>query len=77
MRAERIDLEDVRDVVTGGERIEDYPDDRPYPSALILGFPGGRPVHVVAAFAPEQAILVVTTYRPDPTRWDADFRSRS
>ena len=33
---------------------------------------GGRLV-----FAPEHTIVVVTTDRPDPTRLDADFRSRS
>jgi hypothetical protein len=27
----------VRDVITTGEVVEDYPDDTPYPSRLVLG----------------------------------------
>ena len=71
-----IDLEDVREVVTGGERIEEYPDDHPYPSALLLGRPGGRPVHVVAAYEPPETIYVVTCYHPEAEQWDASYRRR-
>lgn len=76
MRWERIDLEEVREVVTEGERIEVYTDDQPYPSALLLGWPGGRPVHVVAAYEPQGPIYVITAYRPVPDRWDASYRKR-
>ena len=39
----------VLEVLTSGERIRDYAEDRPFPSALFLGYVGGRPLHVVAA----------------------------
>ena len=39
----RISVDDVRDVVTKGETIEEYPYDTPYPSRLMLGWPAGRP----------------------------------
>lgn len=72
-----IDLEEVREVVTAGELVEDYPDDHPYPSALWLGWPGDRPVHVVVAYLPGSVLRIVTAYRPDPDRWDAaTFRHR-
>jgi len=32
-----ISVEDVRRVLADGETIEDYPDDKPYPSRLLLG----------------------------------------
>ena len=32
-----------------GEVISEYPDDVPFPSCLILGFVGTRPIHVVTA----------------------------
>ena len=40
---------DVRKVLVDGVMIEDYPDDQPYPSFLVLAWVNGRPLHVVAA----------------------------
>ena len=76
MAVHGVDLEEVREVLAQGERIEDYPDDQPYPSALMLGWPGGRPVHVVVAFLPGEVLRVVTVYRPDREQWDASYRYR-
>jgi hypothetical protein len=58
--------------------VEEYPDDRPYPSVLVLGRTNeGRPVHVVCAYAPEDdQLIVITMYEPDPNRWDDEFRQR-
>ena len=68
---------DVRHVLETGEAIEEYPDDQPYPSRLVLGFCGTRPIHVVAADnAQDQETIVVTVYEPDPTRWDQTFKRR-
>jgi hypothetical protein len=39
----RISRDAVLMVTAFGEIIADYPDERPYPSALLLGLPGGRP----------------------------------
>ena len=36
-----IDPNAVAQVVASGEIIADYPDDQPFPSALLLGFHGG------------------------------------
>ena len=44
-----ITAEDVHTVIQTGETIEDYPNDVPYPSRLILGWCGLRPIHVVVA----------------------------
>jgi hypothetical protein len=44
-----INEHDVRAILTTGETIEEYPDDIPYPSRLILGWIGKRPIHIVAA----------------------------
>ena len=72
-----VTVDDVRDVLTKGETIEDYPHDAPYPSRLVLGWLGGRPLHVVAA-QPASAleIIVITVYEPDPIRWDSEFKRR-
>ena len=68
---------DVRDVLEHGEVIENYPNDLPYPSRLILGYCGGHPVHILASDDPEvAATVIVTVYEPDPSRWDRTFRHR-
>jgi len=73
----RISEDEVRRVVIGGETIESYPNDRPYPSRLILGWNGSRPLHVVAAEnAPAQETIIVTVYQPEGTEWQAGFKRR-
>jgi hypothetical protein len=72
-----ISVEDVRRVLDAGDRIEDYSHDTPYPSELLLGWRGSRPLHVVAARneAAEETIIV-TVYEPDADRWEPGFRRR-
>ena len=72
-----LSVSDVREVIAHGETIADYPDDRPYPSTLLLGFTNDRPVHVVVAQNPtDGACFVITAYEPDPAVWTDDFRRR-
>jgi hypothetical protein len=73
----QISVQDVRDVLTAGEVIEDYPDDFPFPSRLMLGWSGTRPIHVVAADNPQaRETIVITVYEPDPDEWEPDFKRR-
>jgi hypothetical protein len=68
---------EVRAVLTAGEAIEEYPDDTPYPSRLVLTWVGSRPLHVVAADNPEdEDTIVITVYEPEPNQWEAGFRRR-
>lgn len=68
---------DVRTVLEHGEVIAEIPDDKPLPSRLLLGSVGGGPLHVLMAFDPSDGrCIVVTTYRPDPTLWEPDFKAR-
>ena len=72
-----ISVDDVRHVLATGEVIEEYPDDTPYPSRLLLGWRGSRPIHVVAAHnADELETIVVTVYEPDPNLWESDLKRR-
>ena len=63
--------------VLNGEVIEDYPDDKPYPSCLIYGQSfSGDPIHSVWAFNKQsQWAVLITVYRPDPSQW-IDWRKR-
>ena len=56
---------EVREAITTGEAIADYPDDKPYPSCLVLAFVGTRAIHIVVARNPMTEIChVVTVYEP-------------
>lgn len=69
--------QDVRRVLERGEVVENYPDDTPYPSQLLLGWSGSRPIHVVAAYSTyDDTIIVITAYEPDEDRWSTDFQRR-
>ncbi|MDD1736610.1 MAG: DUF4258 domain-containing protein [Methanothrix sp.] len=73
--AERgISTEDLIRLIINGEIIEDYPDDFPYPSALILGYIMGAPIHIVAAKG-RNLVKIVTVYRADEDVW-IDHRTR-
>jgi hypothetical protein len=67
----------VRTVLQHGELVEDYPDDQPYPSQLLLGWVAGRALHVVAADnVPDDETIVITVYEPDPAKWEPDLKRR-
>ncbi len=72
----------VRDIISGvedGVIVESYPDYPKGPCVLMLQKDGvGNPLHVVWGIprnASTPAVLV-TAYRPDPTRWSNDFKRR-
>jgi hypothetical protein len=71
-----IRVDEVLEAIDAGEIIEEYPEDEPYPSCLIFGRTGAkRPLHIVCApVLAEQRLVVITTYQPDPDRWEADFK---
>jgi hypothetical protein len=51
-----------------GEIIEEYPDDKYSPSCLIYGQTNkGKNLHVQISLPP--AVVVITTYEPDPEEW--------
>jgi hypothetical protein len=58
-----------------GETIEDYSDDMTSPSRLILGWEGKRPIHTVFSENAD-AVVVITTYSPEPALWTKDFKKR-
>ena len=68
-----LDVDEVEEIIRGGETIEEYDDG----SRLVLGRAGVRPLHVVVMDSEAESVrIVVTVYEPDPTRWEADFRRR-
>ena len=69
--------DDVVDVIREGEVVEHYAKDTPYPSCLMLGYARTTPIHVVVGIdEPQETVIVITGYVPDPALWSDDFRTR-
>ncbi len=76
MQQRQIGFQDVLSVVQRGEIILEWIDEGE-PARLMLGFPQGRPLHVLLALrAPQTTCLVVTIYEPDPGEWTPDFKRK-
>jgi Domain of unknown function (DUF4258) len=76
--AERgIQQQAVREVLLQGERIRDYTEDRPFPSAIFLGYVGNHPLHVVASCDEiNRQAFVITAYEPSLDVFESDYRTR-
>ncbi|WP_314536970.1 DUF4258 domain-containing protein [uncultured Selenomonas sp.] len=75
-RQRGIRARDVRHAVHGGQIIEQYPDDYPYPSCLICGMTvEGRVIHVVMSDEGTMS-RIITVYFPDVDKWNSDFTVR-
>ena len=72
----------AREIVAGvskSELLEDYPNFHKGPCVLVLEHDrNGEPIHAVWGIPKGESApaVLVTAYRPDPTRWIKDFRSR-
>jgi hypothetical protein len=71
-----ITLAMLEQAVNDGEVIQNYPDDQPYPSRLILSFIDGKPIHAVLAENSDSDTIVITVYEPAPELWEADMKRK-
>lgn len=65
--------------ITNAQLIEDYPDYPKGPSILVLQRDAaGKPVHMVWGIPKGYTgpAVLVTAYRPEPEKWEADFIRR-
>ena len=69
-----ISTDELITIISSGEIIEDYPDDEPYPSILILGFIDAVAYHIVIALCRDH-IRVITVYIPEEDKW-IEYRRR-
>jgi len=76
-QADHLSFDEIFISVFQGEIVEDYPNDKPYPSCLIYGDTFRKePVHSVWAYNQNnQWAVLITVYRPDPKRW-INWRTR-
>ena len=72
-----ISVSEVERVLQFGEVIENYPNDAPFPSCLLLANVDNRSLHVVVAKDIETGLcIIITVYVPDTVLWHEDFRNR-
>ncbi|MBW6518841.1 MAG: DUF4258 domain-containing protein [ANME-2 cluster archaeon] len=69
---DKLSYNEIFQSVLTGMIIEDYFDDKPYPSCLIYGNTyKNEPVHSVWAYNEQTKwAVLVTVYRPDPSKWE-------
>jgi hypothetical protein len=73
----QVSRKDVMKALSRNDRIEEYPDDTPFPSALFFGKVGSKILHVVAAVDKRrQEIHVISAYEPDDAHFEKDKRTR-
>ena len=71
-----ISIDDVMSCIKNGEIIEQYPDDYPFPSCLILGSSVHKLFMHVVVGSDLKTLWIVTAYYPDADKWDADLKVR-
>jgi len=78
MYQRQISENDTKEALEKWKTIEEYPDDYPLPSCLVLGYTKmRRPVHAVVAIDEEEPMLrVITVYEPDLSEWEEGFERR-
>ena len=78
MHQRNIAVDEVKEALLKGEIIEEYPTDRPFPSALVLGFSGKkRPIHAVVSIDQKnEMIWVITVYIPSEKDWGKEYKIR-
>ena len=71
-----ISLDDIETAIFSGKIIEEYPDDKPFPSCLIFGKSSRNlPLHIVASTDGE-FLYIITAYYPKAEKWKDDFMTR-
>ena len=71
-----ISINDVKTALMNCEIIEQYPDDYPFPSCLVLGHTeAARILHIVCGSNGVE-LWLITAYFPNPIEWTEDFKQR-
>ena len=67
---------DVENAILTGRIIEQYPDDYPLPSCLVLGISCScKSLHVVCGTDGKE-LWMITAYYPDEEQWNSTFDER-
>jgi hypothetical protein len=79
LAADKVAVADIVDGLSRAVVVEDYPDFAKGPCVLVLEHDrAGQPLHVVWGIPRGHVspAVVVTAYRPDPSKWDETWQKR-
>lgn len=71
-----ISVKDVELVLKVGKVIKSYPEDKPFPSYLVLGIIENIVLHVVVSSDNSGNCYIITAYEPDAGLWNINFTSK-
>jgi hypothetical protein len=63
-----VSTDEMTTILKEGEIIEEYTDDEPCPSVLMLGYLYHQPYHLVTGVC-EDHLRIITVYMPDELHW--------
>ena len=69
-------IDDVKAALLDCEIIEQYPNDYPFPSFLVLGYSMTRNTLHVVCGSNGIELWLITAYFPNPDEWTEDFKQR-
>lgn len=75
-RQRGIRQKDIRNCISTGEIIEQYPEDFPFPSCLIFGYATDNKVIHVVVSDEGTASRIITAYIPNTEKFEADLKTR-
>ena len=75
LRERHITIDDLIAAIDTGIIIEQYEQDYPLPSCLIMGKIDNRVIHMVVS-KEDDTIYLITAYEPDKDKWSDDFKQR-
>lgn len=76
MKERGIKYSDIKTVLMNGDIIEQYEDDTPFPSCLVMGLTiSGKFLHVVCGIG-DGMIYVITAYYPSLDKFEDDYKTR-
>lgn len=77
MLERKVRASEIAIILSDGEIVASYLDDKPYPSYLMSGKVGKRSLHIVVALVEETGLaIVITVYEPDDEIWEPGHRVR-
>ncbi len=76
MKERNLNIHVIEEVINSDEIIEQYPDDNPFPSVLILGRTNNEnPIHIVCA-PTDIGLVIITAYHPSSDNWEFNWKTR-
>ncbi len=77
MLEREISREHVIETINKGKVIQEYFDDKPFPSVLILYIGRKKPLHVVISLDNDNKVCyIITAYIPDLIHFESDYITR-